>query len=121
MIPENSVHYAIASSFNSNVTNLGFAGFDKNGKLKGFFQEIEAHEGRGETEINFLAVEECKLTAQEIQSLNNNLQKLLRSKCGTKSQGILKCLDDYPDISQMKEDISIFALKASHGELDPAM
>lgn len=117
-LAENQVHYAIARPYNSGATNLGFAGFDKAGQLKGFFQENQAHEGRGETEISFLSLDATKLSQMEIDSLNNDLQEKLRNNLASKSQGELKCLDDYQgDLASMKEEISIFALKAAEKTL----
>ena len=117
-LAENQVHYAIARPFNSGATNLGFAGFDKTGQLKGFFQENQAHEGRGETEISFLTLDATKLSQKDIDTLNASLQTQLRNNLASKSQGVLKCLDDYQgDLAQMKEDISIYALKAAETSL----
>ena len=67
-----------------------------------------------------MTLETSKLPQSEIDSLNDSLQNLLRSSLASKSLGVLKCLDDYQgDLEKMKEDISIFALKAEAGELDP--
>lgn len=98
---EHTVYYVYVKHFHNGATNLGFPAFDKGGNLKGFFQETAA--GLGES-MGYLSLSTLAVAAPRIQELHNEFAKTLRLTTPT-SNSAIKCLRDYRDLEQMKEDI----------------
>jgi len=98
---EQMIHYVYMKCFHNGATNLGFPAFDKSCKLKGFFQEKMAglHDSAGYLPLSPLNVKPSKV---------HEIQKEFANKVSTKtpsSDDSIKCLLNYKDLSQMKEDI----------------
>jgi len=98
---EQMIHYVYMKYFHNDATNLGFPAFDKNLKLKGFFQENAAglHDSAGYLPLSSLNVKASKV---------DEVQKEFADKMSTKkpnSNNLIKCLRNYKDLLHMKEDV----------------
>lgn len=98
---EQMIYYVYMKHFHNDATNLGFPAFDKNLKLKGFFQEKAAgvHDSAGYLPLSSLGVEASKV---------NEVQKEFADAISAKkphSDNLIKCLLNYKDLSHMKADV----------------
>lgn len=98
---EDTVCYVIKKHVNNGATNLGFPAFDKDRQLKGFFQDTAHALGNS---VEFFSLSELNVQPVRVQELQQDLEKLSLSPT---HKGMVKCLHDYKDVTEMKRDIEI--------------
>jgi len=98
---EDTICYVIKKHVNNGATNLGFPAFDKDRQLKGFFQDTPHALGNS---VEFFSLSELNVQPIRVQELQQDLEKLSLSPT---HKGMVKCLHDYKDVTDMKRDIEI--------------
>jgi len=98
---EDTICYVIKKHANNGATNLGFPAFDKDRQLKGFFQDTPHALGNS---VEFFSLSELNVQPIRVQELQQDLEKLSLSPT---HKGMVKCLHDYKDVTDMKRDIEI--------------
>ena len=101
---EHMVYYAYMKIFRNGGTGLGFPAFDRSFKLTGFFQE---HAAAFHEPVIYIALSSLQVQRDQVSELEAELKSGL-SIDSSDSKDLIKCLYDYKDLSEMKQDIVRF-------------
>jgi len=98
------VHFVFMKLFHNGATNMGFPAFDKSFKLTGFYQE---NAGVFRQSVIHLSLDSLKIQTSKVREVEKEFKKNI--SLGTSdSKGLTKCLKDYKNLSEMKQDITLF-------------
>merc|ERR1712159_486559 len=98
------VHYVLMKIFHKGATNMGFPAFDKSFKLTGFFQE---NAGVFRQNVVHLSLASLKIQASKVREVEKEFKNII-SLDTADSKRLIKCLKDYKNLSEMKQDITQF-------------
>jgi len=98
------VYYVCMKNFHNGATNMGFPAFDKSFKLTGCFQESA---GLFRENLVYLPLASLKIQAGKVREVEKEFKRSI-SPDTSDSKGLIKCLKDYKNLSEMKQHIARF-------------
>jgi len=98
------VHYVCMKKFHNGATNMGFPAFDKSFKLTGFFQE---NAGIFRQEVIHLSLPSLNIETRKVREVEKEFKKNI-SLGRSDSEGLIKCVKNYKNLSEMKQDMILF-------------
>merc|ERR1711904_163669 len=99
------VHYVYKKHFHNGQTNLGYPAFDKRLNLIGFFSQNTNSLVVGETceSLEYLGLSQVDVHPNKVRQVEKEFKNNLIN--APNSKDLIKCLGDYADIKQMKQDL----------------
>ena len=96
------VYYVCMKNFHNGASNMGFPAFDTSFKLTGCFQESA---GLLCQNLVYLPLASLKIQAGKVRELEKEFKRSI-SLDTPDSTGLIKCLKDYKNLSEMKQHIA---------------